>query len=143
MPGIIRWPGRVKAGTICREPVNGTDILPTLCAMAGARVPTDRLIDGTNILSVFDGKKIKRKVPLYWRYDRALSRPLTVAMREGDWKILADNKMTKFELYNLRDDIAEKHNLAGSKPQRLAAMKKRLVKLHAEIEAEGPKWRRE
>ena len=140
MPGIIRWPGNTKAGTICDEPVNGTDILATLCAMAEADVPSDRPIDGASILPIFEGKKIRRKVPLYWRYDRALSRPLTVAMREGDWKIIADNKMTKFELYNLRDDIAEKHNLVASEPKRLAAMKKKLAKLHAEIEAEGPRW---
>ncbi|HUS73537.1 MAG TPA: sulfatase-like hydrolase/transferase [Sedimentisphaerales bacterium] len=143
VPGIIRWPGKTKVGTICKEPVNGTDILATLCAMAGVRVPSDRPIDGANILPIFEGKKIRRKVPLYWRYDRALSRPLTVAMREGDWKILADNKMTKFELYNLRKDMTEEHNLATVEPERLAAMKKTLMKLHAEIEAEGPKWGRE
>jgi len=140
VPGIIRWPGRTKAGTICGEPANGTDILPTLCAMTGTNVPSDRPIDGASILPIFEGKKIKRKVPLYWRYDRSLSKPLTVAMREGNWKILADNKMTKFELYNVRKDIAEEHNLATSEPGRLEVMKKKLVKLHAEIEAEGPKW---
>ena len=143
VPGIIRWPGKAKARTICGEPVNGTDILATLCEMAGAGVPTDRPIDGASILPIFKGQRIKRKVPLYWRYDRALSRPLTVAMREGDWKILADNKMTKFELYNVRKDIAEEHNLATSEPERLAAMKKKLVKLHTEIDAEGPKWKPE
>jgi len=143
VPGIIRWPGRVRPGIICDEPVNGTDILPTLCAMAGVKVPTDRPIDGTSILPIFEGKKLRRNVPLYWRFDRALSKPFTAAMREGDWKILADKKMTKFELYNLRKDIAEEHNLAASEPRRLAAMKKRLVELHAEIEAEGPEWRRE
>jgi arylsulfatase A-like enzyme len=79
-------------------------------------------------------------VPLYWRYNRALSKPFTVAMRQGDWKILADNEMTKFELYNLRTDLAEQHNLADSQPQRLEAMKKALAKLHAEIDAEGPDW---
>jgi len=143
VPGIIRWPGKTKAGTVCCEPTNGTDILATLCTMAGVRVPSERPIDGAGILPIFEGKRIQRKVPLYWRYDRALSRPLTVAMREGDWRILADNKMTKFELYNLHDDIPEKHNLVASKPKRLSAMKKKLVKLHAEIEAEGPKWGRE
>jgi len=61
-------------------------------------------------------------------------------MRQGDWKILADNQMTKFELYNLRQDPAEKQNLAESEPKRLEAMKKALVKLNAEIDAEGPKW---
>ena len=140
VPGIIRWPGKVRAGSICGEPVNWTDILPTLCAMASVNVPGDRAIDGVSILPTFEGKKIERKVPLYWRYDKALSKPFTVAMRQGDWKILADNQMTKFELYNLREDISEKNNLAESKSECLKAMQKILAKLHAEIDAEGPKW---
>jgi len=104
-------------------------------------VPTDQPIDGTSILPIFEGGSLHRKVPLYWRYDRALSKPFTVAMRQGDWKILADPTLTKFELYNLRTDIGEKQTLAESEPGQLEAMKKTLVKLHAEIDAEGPKWK--
>jgi len=140
VPGIIRWPGRTRPGSVSEEPVNGTDILPSLCEMAGVEVPADRPIDGTSFLPILQGGKLKRKVPLYWRYNSALSKPFTVAMRQGDWKILADNEMTKFELYNLRKDLAEQHNLADSQPQRLEAMKKTLAKLHAEIDAEGPDW---
>ena len=140
VPSIIRWPGRIKAGSVSSVPVNGTDVLPTLCTMAGVKVPTDRPIDGVNILPVFKGGKPARKIPMYWRYDRAPSKPFTAAMRDGDWKILADNEMTTFALYNLRKDIGEKHNLVDSEPQRFAQMKKKLIKLHAEIDAEGPKW---
>jgi arylsulfatase A len=140
VPGIIRWPGRTRPGSVSEEPVNGTDILPSLCEMAGIEVPADRPIDGTSFLPIIQGGKLKRKVPLYWRYNNAISKPFTVAMRQGDWKILADNEMTKFELYNLRKDIAEQHNLAASQPQRLEAMKNTLAKLHAEIDAEGPDW---
>lgn len=140
VPGIIRWPGRTRPNSVCSDPINGTDILPSLCEMAGIKVSGDRPIDGTSFLPIFKGREIKRKVPLYWRYDNALSKPFTVAMRQGDWKILADNKMTMFELYNLRKDIAEEHNLAASQPQRLEAMKKILAKLHTEIDAEGPDW---
>ena len=140
VPGIIRWPGKTRPGSICREPVNGTDILPSLCEMAGVKVPKDRPIDGTSFLPVLQGKKLKRKVPLYFRYDKALSKPFTVAMRQGDYKILANNNMTKFELYNLRKDIAEQHNLVASDPERLEDMKRSLAKLHAEIDAEGPDW---
>jgi arylsulfatase A len=140
VPGIIRWPGRTKPDSVCQEPVNGTDILPSLCEMASVKVPADRPIDGTSFLPIFRGKKLKRKVPLYWRYNKALSKPFTVAMRQGDWKILADNDMTKFELYNLRKDIAEEHDLAASQPKRLEAMKKTLTKLHEEIDSEGPDW---
>jgi arylsulfatase A len=142
VPGIIRWPGNAKAGSVCHEPLSNIDVLPTLCAIAGVEAPKDRPIDGANFLPIFEGKKINRKTPLYWRYDKATSKPFTVAMRQGDWKILADNQMTKFELYNLRQDPAEKQNLAESEPRRLETMKKVLAKLHAEIDAEGPKWER-
>jgi len=141
VPGIIRWPGRIKAGSVSGEPVNGTDVLPSLCAMAGVKAPVDRPIDGVNILPVFKGRKLARKIPMYWRFDKAPSKPFTAAMRDGDWKILADNEMTTFALYNLRRDIGENHNLVDSEPQRFSQMKKKLIKLHAEIDAEGPKWK--
>lgn len=140
VPGIVRWPGRTRPGMTCREPITGTDVLPTLCEIASVGVPADRPIDGASILPIFRGKAIKRDVPLYWRYDKALSRPFTVAMRQGDWKILADTAMTRFELYNIKDDIAEELNLARAEPERLARMKKTLAGLHAKIDAEGPKW---
>ena len=68
VPGIIRWPGHVKPGTVCDEPINGTDLLPTACELAGVPVPDDRPIDGVSILPVFDGKPLERQVPLYWQY---------------------------------------------------------------------------
>lgn len=140
VPGIIRWPGKIEPGSVSGEPVNGTDILPTLCGMAAVPVPTDRPIDGTSILPLFTGKKLDRKMPLYWRYDKALSKPFTVAMRQSNWKILADTEMTRFELYNLAEDIAEQYNLTEREPERLQMMKETLAKLHAEVDAEGPKW---
>ena len=53
---------------------------------------------------------------------------------------LADNSLMQFELYNLREDRAEKNNLAGSETGRLEAMKQTLAKLHHEFDAEGPRW---
>jgi len=140
VPGIIRWPGKVEAGAVCDEPVNGTDILPTLCGIAGVPVPQDRPIDGVDIRPIFEGRPLQRPVPLYWRYDRALSRPFTVAMRQGRWKLLADNGLTRFELYDLDSDIGERHNLAGREVIRLAQMRKVLQRLHQQIQQQGPKW---
>jgi len=139
VPGIIRWPGRARAGEVTDEPIHGTDILPTLCAIAGVDVPTDRAIDGTSMLPIFKGKPIKRKVPLYWQYDKAISDP-KVAMREGNWKILATADLETFELYDLRADPGETTNLTGQYPQRFKAMADRLVRLHGEIRTEGPRW---
>ena len=139
VPGIIRYPGKTRPGQVCHEPVNGTDVLPTLCALAGVSVPADRPIDGANIAPIFDGKPVERAVPLYWQYDRALGRP-KVAMRQGDWKILADADLERFELYNLRDDLAETTDLAQKAPDRLDAMAQTLTRLHDAIKAEGPTW---
>jgi arylsulfatase A len=140
VPGIIRWPGKAEPGAVCAEPVNGTDVLPTLCDIAGVTVPTARPIDGASILPILEGRPLEREVPLYWRYDRALSKPFTVAMRQGDWKLLADEDLTRFELYNLAADIAEEHDLARVEPTRLAQMKKTLKALHTQIAAEAPQW---
>jgi arylsulfatase A len=139
VPGILRWPGKTTAGQVCREPAVNTDVLPTLCAIAGAKAPTDRPIDGASMLPVFDGKPVERKAPLYWQYDKAIGRP-KVAIRQGDWKLLAHAGLEKFELYNLKDDLKEANDLAEKEPERVKAMAETLKKLHAEVSAEGPRW---
>lgn len=133
VPGIIRWPGHTKPGQVCGEPVNGTDILPTFCEIAGVEVPGDRAIDGASILPIFRGKPIEREVPLYWRYDRALGGP-KVAMRQGNWKLLGDAGLEKFELYNLEDDIGEIRDLSAREPDRLKKMVSALREVHRQVE---------
>ena len=85
-------------------------------------------------------------------------------MREGDWKVVAhwsgpegiiplggnvnsvsqeiikNAKLTKFELYNLKDDISEQHNLAWQEQKRLDTLKKKLVQKYAAVQKEGPVW---
>ncbi|MBN2290817.1 MAG: sulfatase-like hydrolase/transferase [Pirellulales bacterium] len=139
VPGIIRWPGHTRPGQVCSEPICGLDVLPTLCDIVGIRQPADRAIDGSSILPIFEGKPVKRKTPLYWQYDRALGWA-KVAMRDGDWKLLADADLKKFELYNIKKDISEKNDLAQKEPQRLNKMKADLTHLHTQVKAEGPTW---
>ena len=143
VPGMIQWPGHSRPGMVSNEPVCGTDVLPTLCALAGVAAPADRAIDGANFLPLLDGKTVSRSVPLYWRYDRAISPPYTVAIRDGDWKLLADTKLTQFALYNLREDPSEQNDLAERAPERLEALRRKLIPLHEEIDAEGPVWPQE
>lgn len=161
VPGIIRWPGHVKPGTTSDTPVSGVDLLPTLCAITDVPVPDDRAIDGTNILPVLKGKPIKRETPLYWQFNRARGEP-KVAMRIGDWKILATLKglpekktvditpgemkalksaeLDTFELYNLREDIGETNDLAQENPEKLKEMIAKLRPLYLEIREETPTW---
>lgn len=161
VPGMIRWPGKVRAGSQSDEPVCGVDLFPTLCALVGIDPPKDRAIDGSDIRPLFEGKAIKRETPLYWQFHHAASGP-QVAMREGDWKILAytdgespgpgsaikaeamehidSANLKAFELYNLKEDIGETTDLGEKEPKRLAEMKAKLTKLYREIQQENPTW---
>jgi arylsulfatase A-like enzyme len=141
VPGIARWPGRIKPGTTCDVPVIGSDFFPTALSTAGVAVPGDRKLDGVNVLPLLTGeaKAVSRPAPLYWRLHMAPN-GIHVAMREGDWKILAPRDLSRFELYDLSKDPGETKDLAAAEPQRLAAMKEKLTSLNREIEAEGPDW---
>lgn len=161
VPGILRWPGKTKPGSVSDEPVCGVDFLPTACAIAGIEPPRDRKLDGASFLPVLDGKPVARSTPLYWHFNRASS-DAKVALRVGDWKILAtldknlslrsnditeeDERLFKeaelatFSLYNLRDDIAEKNDLAAKEPAKLAELKALLEAKYREVRAESPVW---
>ncbi|MBM3858879.1 MAG: arylsulfatase [Verrucomicrobia bacterium] len=161
VPGIVRWPGKTKPGSVSDEPVCGVDFLPTACAIAGIKPPGDRKLDGASFLPALNGKTVARSTPLYWHFNRASSEP-KVVMRVGDWKILAtldknpklrtnditdeDERLFKeaelatFSLYNLRNDIAEKTDLAASEPAKLAELKKLLLAKYHEVRAESPTW---
>ena len=107
------------------------------------RPPGDRVIDGADVLPALTGKAaaVARKVPLYWRLNMAPAREnLHLALREGDWKLLASQDFTHFELYDLKADPQEKTDLKAKEAERFDAMRKTLEKLNAEIEREGPDW---
>lgn len=139
VPGILRWPGKAVAGTVSAEPICGVDVMPTLCAIAGAEPPADRRMDGASILPILAGRPVKRSVPLYWQYDYAIGEP-RVALRDGPWKLLADATLERFELYDLPSDPGEATNLAAAQPEKLLELAGKLRRMHAEIKAEGPTW---
>lgn len=141
VPGMVRWPGKIKAGTTSDVAIIGSDFFPTALTAAGVAVPKDRVLDGVNVLPILTGAAaaVQRPVPLYWRLDMLPQGP-HMALREGDWKILAPKDLSRFELYNLAEDPKESQELSAREPQRLGAMKQKLIALNREIEAEGPDW---
>lgn len=139
VPGIVRWPGHVKPGTTTDTPVIGSDIFTTVCDIVNVPIPTDRTIDGASILPVFDGKPVQRTQPLYWRNHLAPEK-YRVALRIGDWKIIGNDKLTAFELYNIKKDEKETSDLAARFPQKFAEMKAALIRQDQEVLKEGPDW---
>jgi hypothetical protein len=63
-----------------------------------------------------------------------------MALREGDWKILATEGLDRFEIYDLKRDPRESKDLSAAEPERFEALKKRLLEFNAGVEAEGPDW---
>src|SRR5690606_2016748 len=92
-----------------------------------------------SMLPALAGKPIERSQPLYWRTH--LAKPsCRVAVRIGDWKIVANDDLTAFELYNVEKDPKETTDLRESEPEKFTELKKVIVVMDRQVKAEGPDW---
>ena len=161
VPGIVRYPVRVKAGQVISEPVCSLDLLPTFCELAGVMPPDDRPLDGASFATMFDGQPVARSSPLYWHYFRSIGAP-KAALRLGDWMILGisdgpmlgpggsvhpgDSEIIKrsrivaFELYNVKEDPAQKNNLVDTESKKLKELSDLLLSKYEEVQKAGPVW---
>ena len=121
-PCIVRWPGRIGAGTQTDEITSTMDLLPTLARLAGSSAPTDRIIDGHDIWPILSNQLGARSgyEALYY-----YSRDNLNAVRSGPWKLHLKGDNGKPALYQLNNDIGETTNLIEEHPaiaERLAAL---------------------
>ncbi len=138
VPGVVRWPAKIAAGTTSDIPVIGTDIFSTVLDIVGIEPPADRTIDGVSMIPAFTGKSLERKIPLFWR-THVSGADNRVALRIGDWKIVGNDTMTEFMLFDIQEDWKEENNLAGQMPEKLKELKKILFEVWENIEQQGPK----
>ena len=118
VPFIVRWPDKLPKGTVCDEPVISLDVMPTVCAAAGAELPDDRVYDGRDMLPAILGRTKKPlHEALFW-YDGADQ----WAVRMGKWKLLSRNGSP--ELYDLKSDISEKNDLKEQNAEVVARLQK-------------------
>lgn len=138
VPAVVRWPAKVKPGTISEIPVIGSDIFVTVLNAAGVEEPKDRTIDGEDMTPAFTGKAIERDIPLFWRthVSPADSR---VAIRIDDFKLVANETMTEFLLFDIASDPHEKKDLSAEMPEKLSQLKKEMLSVWEGIKEEGPK----
>src|SRR5688572_12076732 len=107
VPAIIRWPGQIPAGTVTGQVGITMDLTASILAVAGAALPTDMRLDGMNLFPILEGRAAEVQRTLFWRGHPA--RPHR-AVRSGDWKLVLEPRPM---LFNLRNDIGERENLAG------------------------------
>ncbi len=131
VPAIVRWPGHVPPGTASDAPLVGYDILPTLAALTGLETPSDRAIDGEDASAVLRGQAFSRRRPIYWEFDD--DQGFHFALRDGNWKLIADKAFAKVRLYDLAQDRFEVDDRTEREKGLVARMLAAVRETHASV----------
>ena len=125
VPFIARWPGKVPAGKVDKTSIlSAVDLLPTFCELAGVKLPRSYKPDGISQVAALKGNgNSKRTRPLYWKIGATWppreSKPdhwVSYAVATMQWKLVANNDLSHFELFDIEKDPLEKKDLKDEKP---------------------------
>ena len=142
-PFLIRWPGKVPAGSVSNEIVHVVDLLPTLGKIAGYKVPNDRIIDGVDQLDFFTGKQKKSNRQGFIVYNN----DDIYGYKWRNWKMhLVELENMNSEpmrlnvprVYNLITDPKEEYNMGAEATWLLPVMFKKIVEFQKTLVEEPP-----
>jgi arylsulfatase A-like enzyme len=128
VPMIARWPGHVPAEQVSDQPWYFADVLPTLAAIAGAKSPEK--IDGVSVLPTLLGQH--QDLSQHFEYWEQYSRGFKQAARLGDWKAVRLDLKKPVELYDLKADPSESHDVASAHPDVVAKFESYLATAHTD-----------
>ncbi|MEL6830582.1 MAG: sulfatase [Pseudomonadota bacterium] len=135
VPLFIKWPSQILPGTVIEEPVAHIDVMPTLAAAAGAALPTDRVIDGKDLLPLATGDAdtiVRENDAIFW------SSGFYKVVRAGDWKLHFNERQDRHWLFNLADDPTEQVDLVDAQPDKVLELQA-MIDAHWE-DAVPPLW---
>ncbi len=143
-PLIVRWPGVVQQGSSCSQPVTSVDFFPTFLEILGLENRAANKIDGLSLLPLLQQTGPLKRQAIYWHYPHYHSSSIGPcgAVRMGDYKLLEWFDETicdlgnRFELYNLKNDIAEQNNLAEKMPEKTRQLKDMLANWRKKVGAQ-------
>lgn len=145
VPFIVRWPGVTRPGSECEVPTIHVDLYPTLLELAGAPHPSQTL-DGESLVPLWrDASSSLKREAIFQHFPGYLGaggdswRTTPVSLIQiGDWKLMEFLEDGRLELYNLKDDVGERHNQASEQPERVKRLHARLVAWRTEVQAPMP-----
>jgi N-acetylgalactosamine-6-sulfatase len=130
VPFIVRWPGVVPAKVIDKTtPLATVDLLPTFVELAGAKLPASYKPDGESIISAIKGESFKRQSVIYWQWLFASNKTdfwPSLAIQDGEWKLLINRKLKRTELYNTTSSWDEQKDLAAQNPDKVKELETKL-----------------
>jgi arylsulfatase A-like enzyme len=144
VPLIVRWPGSLKAGTVCHEPVIGTDLYPTLLELAGTSRRPNHALDGLSVVPLLRGQSSLDREAIFWHqplYTFGFDQAPCSVIRAGDYKLIEFFEDQHLELYDLSNDMGEQVNLAASMPDRARELHEQLQDWRASLHAPLPRPR--
>jgi arylsulfatase A-like enzyme len=136
VPYVVRWPGVVKPGSVCRQLVHQADIMATLASVFGAKLPDNAGEDSFSLMPLLRGEDKPVRANAVSCAARGMA-----GLRKGPWKLIfsaggggyeKDGGTVPVQLFNLDDDLDETKNLAAEKPELVAEMKTLMEKLIAD-----------
>ena len=128
VPMIVRWPGKIRTGSICDLPWSFHDFLPTALELAGA--DSNHKCDGISVVpTLIEQGEQSRHEYLYWELPRYVAKthgfrgeiPMQ-ALRMEQWKAVRPNPNGALELYDLDNDLGETTDISASHPEIIARM---------------------
>jgi arylsulfatase A-like enzyme len=140
VPTIVKWTNKIKAGQVSDIPVNTVDFFPTFIRAINPAADINKAIDGINILDLLANEKKYKQRPLFWHYPHYSNqggKPGSVVIN-GDYKLIFNYEDNSLELYDIKQDVSEKNNLATTKKSIAKRYKKTLDRWLADNHAKFP-----
>jgi arylsulfatase A len=137
VPFIARCPGMIKPSTTCDTPIISQDLHPTIMEVSGMGPAPG---DGVSLLPLFKQTGPISRDALYWHYPHyhpGGAKPYG-AIRAGDFRLVEFYETGAIELYNLKDDVAEKNDLSQKMPEKAAQLKQKLEAWRKQVGAQMP-----
>lgn len=122
-------------------PVTGADFYPTILDYANINLLPNQHKDGMSLKPIIEENKIPKKRPLFWHYPHYGNQggdPSSM-IREGDWKLIHYYENSSNELYNLKEDASEQHNIATKFPEITTKLYQKLQNWLVSVDAKYPK----
>lgn len=147
-PMIVSWPGKVEAGSRCDQYVIIEDFYPSILDMAQIRkYKTVQVVDGISFVPLLaqsgdpsEGRKLYWNCPNLWG-NTGPGIGVTCSVRDGDWKLVYYYDSGEKELFNIREDIGEKRNLASDHPGLVKRLSKELGKYLRKVGGQRPSFK--
>jgi arylsulfatase A len=138
VPALIRWPGRIPAGSVSPQVGITMDLTASILAATDTPVSAGAQLEGINLFPILERKAPVAERNLFWR--TAGPNPVNMnqkAVRSGDWKLIIDGAVTRMFLFNVKTDPGERKDLFAQQPGTVQKLQQLLMVWERDVEAEA------